>query len=123
MMKLSERIPHKIGCACTLQEGHECNCYVGKVAHLEAEVERLRVMADHVHEWKAYARKLDAAVHYCQCECGERLTTPQIEAMLNAAEQLSAEIVNGLLEGDDAPNLLIYERVALRAYAKARGGE
>jgi len=50
---------------------------------------------------------------------------PWIEAKrrLNATERLSAEIVNGLLEGDDSPDLLIYERVALRAYADILEGK
>ena len=77
-------------------------------------------MTEHVHEWgtrhKRHSIYGDVIEVWCPICC---TVMPWIEAKrrLNATERLSAEIVNGLLEGDDSPDLLIYERVALRAYA------
>ena len=83
-------------------------------------------MTEHVHEWgtrhKRHSIYGDVIEVWCPICC---TVMPWIEAKrrLNATERLSAEIVNGLLEGDDSPDLLIYERVALRAYADILEGK
>lgn len=69
-------------------------------------------MTDHVHEWK-----MSKGV-YCT-HCGRSLPHDQAEAMLNAAEQLSAE------DALDVAYDLVHSRrhKLMLAYAKARGGE
>ena len=50
MMMLSDKIPHKVGCACTLSGIHiyDCDCYVGKVAQLEADNAALQRQVAHL---------------------------------------------------------------------------
>ena len=48
MMKLSEQIPHEEGCNATykpLEKPNECDCYVSKVAQLEAHLDAELVAA------------------------------------------------------------------------------
>ena len=80
-------------------------------------------MTEHVCEWVWDIRENDAWFFCKDPYCKRPMGALEIEARLNATERLSAEIVNGLLEGDDSPDLLIYERVALRAYANILEGK
>jgi hypothetical protein len=75
-------------------------------------------MADHVHEWEIIQHPEDKqpAVH-CK-DCHWWLTTEQAEALLNAAEQLSADRAADIA---DYASVYSRDKQALQAYAKARG--
>ena len=82
------------------------------------------MMTDHVHEWILWTGAYTGSIAYIKCECGERLRTTEIEAMLNAAERLSAEDAEWISEEGISREFIVFNQDkvdALRAYAKARG--